>query len=140
MNFSGEGDPIACAGRHLEALARLYQARIELAWKGWASQLERAKALADEPAVTANGDDEQRLRRVERALWRVSRWVPGASCIHRALAAQRMLRRRGFQSEVVIGLRRGDEEIEGHAWIEVRHGDRLWRAFWDDRARYSVVA
>ena len=137
--ISEEGDPVSFVARHIEALGRLWQSRIELSLTDWATQLERAEALAAEPGSMEFDDGERCVLCVERALRRVSRFVPGATCIHRALAAQRMLVGRGLQTEVVIGLRRQQDEIEGHAWIEVHHRDRIWRAFWGDGARYSVV-
>lgn len=135
--------------RHVEALARLWQARLGLAALGWQETVSRADVIAEAVAhrLAANpsspgefGDHSQRcVRRIEGALHRVSRLVPGSTCIHRALAAQKMLVARDFGARLVIGLRKGAVAVEGHAWLEVWRGDKSWRAFWSDEAGYTAV-
>ena len=47
-----------------------------------------------------------------------ARFVPGAMCLPRALAANYFLRRRGFESIVRIGVKRTDEgSVSAHAWV-----------------------
>lgn len=140
MLADGHDDLIAWTGRHVEALARLWQARIELAVAGWSETIDRADRRARRPATMPDSFAEDAVRRVERSLRRVDRFVVGSTCIHRALAAQRMLIRRGLATKVVIGLRRGERAIEGHAWIEARLPDRVLRAFTTDEAGYSAVS
>lgn len=49
----------------------------------------------------------------------VSRYVPRATCLVRALAAQALLTRAGYSTLVRIGLRRDDHAaLRGHAWVE----------------------
>lgn len=50
---------------------------------------------------------------------RASRFVPGAQCLQRALAARVWLARRGVASEIVVGFRKRGV-LEGHAWLEVK--------------------
>ena len=120
--------------RHLEALGELIIARIELLARGWDRTLEAARRRQ---GISGNRQKycEHTLRAVERSLWRTSRLVPGVTCIHRALSAQRMMARRGFSAKVVIGLRRGPQQVEGHAWIEVGS----LKAFVDDAHLFTVL-
>jgi hypothetical protein len=45
-------------------------------------------------------------------------WVK-AVCLPRALAAQTMLRRRGIESQLCLGVARKGETLITHAWIEI---------------------
>jgi hypothetical protein len=58
------------------------------------------------------------LARAERGAWRASRLVPGAACLHRALAVRLWLAWHGQASQVVVGFRQRGE-VQGHAWLEV---------------------
>ena len=58
-------------------------------------------------------------RQVARAIDRASRLVPHSSCLPRALAARRMLERRGLTSALRFGVLRTAEGLCAHAWIEV---------------------
>ena len=134
-----ERGAVRLMGRHAEALGRLWQARIELILSGWAQTLKRAERRASSGGSMAEDDLEEMVRRCERALRRMNRFVPGATCIHRALAAQRMLLRRRASCRIVIGLRRGTQDVEGHAWVEAGDGDRTVCAFFTDDAGYSPI-
>jgi hypothetical protein len=49
----------------------------------------------------------------------VSRYVPAATCLTQALAAQVLLARRGRAVELRIGVAKGDSgRLEAHAWLE----------------------
>lgn len=58
----------------------------------------------------------------ERIGWAVAtagRYVPGATCLTQALAAQFLLERRGYSAHLRIGMARRDgAQFEGHAWVE----------------------
>jgi SAM-dependent methyltransferase len=45
--------------------------------------------------------------------------LPGTTCLVEALAADCMLRRRGYSPAVRIGVRRGARIIDAHAWVEL---------------------
>lgn len=65
---------------------------------------------------------------------RASRLVPGAACMHRALACRVWLARRGVDAQIVVGFRKRGA-IEGHAWLEVSTPDGprlLFKADGDD--------
>lgn len=47
-----------------------------------------------------------------------ARRIPRASCLTQAVAAQYLLRRSGHESELRIGVARGDDGFRAHAWIE----------------------
>ena len=46
-----------------------------------------------------------------------SSFVPGSTCLTRALALAGVLARRGVESRVVIGARRAASGLEAHAWV-----------------------
>jgi hypothetical protein len=62
------------------------------------------------------------------------------TCLVRALAAQALLRRRGFHPELRIGVadRGGASTITAHAWLEC--GAEIVVGGRDDLARYSVLS
>lgn len=63
---------------------------------------------------------------VEDVTWgvrRASRFVPGATCLTRALSAQVLLSHAGHASELRIGVRReADGALHAHAWLEGKDG------------------
>jgi hypothetical protein len=58
---------------------------------------------------------------VEHVVWAVrivSRYVPGATCLTQALAAQALLTRSGFPSQVEIGVAKDAlRRLHSHAWV-----------------------
>jgi hypothetical protein len=56
--------------------------------------------------------------RIAEAVSTAARWVPGASCLPQALAAQIMLALRGYSSELQVGVRiQDDGRFGAHAWL-----------------------
>ncbi len=58
--------------------------------------------------------------RVRRAAWGVStaaKWVPRASCLTQAFAAQYLLARSGHRSQIRIGVAKEDGALKAHAWL-----------------------
>jgi len=52
-------------------------------------------------------------------------WPLRTTCLVRSMVLARMLRRRGYPAEVVIGVREEGVDTDprfAHAWVEVRHG------------------
>jgi transglutaminase superfamily protein len=76
-----------------------------------------------------------------RVVWAVnatSRLVPKCTCFVRALAAQVLLHRAGFESKLRIGVAKGaDGELEGHAWVE--RGSRVVMGGSLDLFRYTLL-
>lgn len=60
--------------------------------------------------------------RIALAVRRAARLVPGASCLTRAIAAQRMLVLAGHPASLRVGVRRDGRRLAAHAWIEDGHG------------------
>jgi hypothetical protein len=56
--------------------------------------------------------------RVARAVRRVSRIVPGATCLTQALAAQALLECHGLPTRLQIGIRDEGQAVQAHAWLE----------------------
>ena len=59
---------------------------------------------------------------LSRTAWGVNhaaRFVPGASCLTQALAAQLLLARSGHRSQIQVGVAKGDDgRFVAHAWFE----------------------
>lgn len=90
-----------------------------LAWTRLLLRVAPARALRG-----ALGSDSERSvggdgRVVVQAFNRAARLAPfGHTCLHRALAVQRMLLRRGVTTNLRIGLGRKPNLFPGHAWLE----------------------
>lgn len=74
-------------------------------------------AQPDPPTLTAEQD--ARARRVSRALASASRRLPWEStCLAQALAAARMLHRRGVPAQLRVGVKQDTPgQLEAHAWV-----------------------
>lgn len=69
-----------------------------------------------------NACEQDSAPRVAWAIERARRCVPGATCLPQALAAEWLLRRRGQQSDLKIGVVKDrDGHLLAHAWVE-SHG------------------
>jgi hypothetical protein len=52
------------------------------------------------------------------AVGAAARFVPRATCLVRAIAAQRLLARYGYDSQVHIGVTKASGDFQAHAWVE----------------------
>ncbi|MFP4600464.1 MAG: lasso peptide biosynthesis B2 protein [Persicimonas sp.] len=76
-----------------------------------------SRRAARHPVREQRADDEwQEI--AELLAHRASRLVPGARCLHRALACRVWLARRGIDATIVVGFRKRGA-LEGHAWLEI---------------------
>jgi hypothetical protein len=67
-------------------------------------------------AALAATDDVDRVAQVVKA---VSRYVPSATCLTQAMAAQVLLRQRGVAARLHIGVQKEDSHgLMAHAWVE----------------------
>lgn len=98
-----------------EAWAALMGARLLMGlpyrlWRGW---------LVKMIVEGEDGAPDGRTRAVTWAVAQARRASPGTTCLTRALAAGWMLRRRGQPARLVIGVARGKDGLEAHAWLEL---------------------
>lgn len=64
-------------------------------------------------------DDAAQTAQIVRFVPKVSRLIPGASCLTQALAAQILLGRRGYVMELRLGVGRDEAgHFAAHAWLE----------------------
>ena len=65
-------------------------------------------------------DDWLVIKDVARSVRACSRYVPYASCLTQALAARSLLRLRGQNPQLKIGVEKDEEDkLAAHAWIEI---------------------
>jgi hypothetical protein len=80
------------------------------------------KRLARGPAHLRAGpvpQDSAVVARVVGAVQTAGRWVPEATCLAQALAAQTLLARHGYPSHLHIGVGRDERgKFVAHAWLE----------------------
>lgn len=105
----------------IEMLGRVATARVAVAMFSIEKLLELTGRLARRvrhDRVRGGRSPEEWCEVAELLAARASKLVPGAECLHRALACRVWLARRGVDAEIVVGLRKRGA-IEGHAWLEV---------------------
>ena len=67
----------------------------------------------------ARGQATHSPERIAWAVAVVSQYIPRASCLTRALAAEALLARRGYPAQLRIGVAKGlGGRLEAHAWLE----------------------
>jgi hypothetical protein len=79
------------------------------------------RAVRRRLVIGTDGESAALNHSVERIVWAVgavSRYVPGTTCLMRALAAQRLLGRSGHHATVQIGVRKDEQHgFQAHAWV-----------------------
>ena len=79
-----------------------------------------------------------RPAQIAQAVWRASRRSPWRTvCIHRGIAVQWMLRRRGLDGRFHYGLSQADSVLSAHVWVSL-DGTILIGA--EEASRYRCVA
>ncbi len=77
------------------------------------------RLLAKMTQTTSKLQPDQSLDKVVWAVRVVSRYMPGeVKCLARALTTQVLLERRGYQTQLRIGVAKGQGGLEAHAWVE----------------------
>jgi hypothetical protein len=98
------------------ALAAVALVRLSLRFlppRSWERVTERVRRSRP------RGEGGATVQDVAWAVHRVSRMVPGATCLTQALAAHLLLARRGYQSRLRIGVaREPGARLRAHAWLE----------------------
>jgi hypothetical protein len=88
----------------------------------WLLQFRVLRRLALPRENSSNG-----APRMDRLIWAVrvvSRYIPRATCLTQALAAQALLARSGYETKLVLGFAKDEERpFEAHAWLE--YGDQV---------------
>jgi hypothetical protein len=81
----------------------------------WALPAEKARRVVAKVAVGSTGDS------IERVVWAVkavSRYLPGATCLTQALAAEALLTDAGFSAQIEIGVAKDElSGFQAHAWV-----------------------
>jgi hypothetical protein len=87
----------------------------------------------------ADPGQQERVRRIGRAVVTMSRHTPWESqCLVQAIAAKMMLRRRGVPSTLYLGVTKDDATgLSAHAWV--RSGDVVLTGA-AGRERFTVIA
>jgi HAMP domain-containing protein len=103
----------------LTAIAMLVGVRIAL----WAATVEQVESSARRFARRTPDTRPPTPGSADRVSWAVgsaARFVPGASCLAQAIAAEALLIRAGHPAEIRLGVAKdGRGRIEAHAWVEV---------------------
>ena len=88
----------------------------------WVAPFRRVRAAVDliaHPRPGACDPTPGEADGIAEAVRSAARFVPAASCLTQALAAEVLLARAGHPAEVHLGVARGDGgDIEAHAWVE----------------------
>jgi Transglutaminase-like superfamily len=100
--------------RMLHALFLVIAFRLGL----WTVPYHFLQQTADRVGARRTGPADE-PERIGRNITAMSRYIPGASCLTQALAAQVLLQQDGFTPKMRIGVARGElGEFKAHAWIE----------------------
>ena len=106
--------------RSLGDIPIVLEAFLTLAWVRLALRVMPHRVLRNVLAPAANHPNRGEAASITAVFQRVARATPLAhTCMHRALALQRVLARRGIAATLRIGLGRKPQLLPGHAWLEV---------------------
>ena len=89
--------------------------RIYLSLSRLSSHVKPIKDLNENDASAYQKEVETITNLVSKAVWR---WIYPSTCLPRSLTLFWCLRRAGFQAEFYIGVKKSEQVIEAHAWIE----------------------
>jgi hypothetical protein len=67
--------------------------------------------------ATDTGNGAEPMDRIRWAMGVALQLAPGATCLCRALALQRLLARNGHQSDLRIGVKKCGDDFRAHAWL-----------------------
>ncbi len=97
----------------ISAGALLSVAGICLKLMPWRAALQAARSIPVPPRMRFT------VAEAEWAVGCASRWIPGSTCLSRALALNQMLSRGGHVSRIHLGVTRSPEgRFAAHAWVE----------------------
>jgi hypothetical protein len=80
-----------------------------------------------DPTVGLSGAQQVLCGEVARVVWILGKRVQlGFTCLHRTIAAQRILQRRSIACRVVVAPLSGvDKPFSAHAWLEIAEGKSI---------------
>lgn len=82
-----------------------------------------ARDLTRSAAKRPAGNPDRMSKRVRWAVLSASKRVPWRSvCFDQAIAAQRMLGRRGIAADLVYGVRQTEQGLDAHVWLRLADG------------------
>lgn len=122
-----------------EAFLELGRARLQLLLRPFARIAPTLGSAMRETAKERAGEEERvKTMRIADAIGAVSRHTPWSSmCFTRAIAAMRMLERRGIACTLYLGTGRDERgELAAHAWL--RSGD-VYLTGAEEMKRFTVV-
>jgi transglutaminase superfamily protein len=90
---------------------------VTLAWMRVALRVMPSRVLRGVIAPSGGDQDFAEIAKIFNRVAAIS--VLRHTCMHRALALQRVLARRGIAANLQIGLGRRPKLFPGHAWLEV---------------------
>lgn len=83
--------------------------------------LRRWLARLSERSNKMQPTDSSTIDRIAWAAAVASRYVPKATCLAQALAAQALLEREGFRAHLRLGVAKSEgQRLQAHAWVEIR--------------------
>ncbi len=85
--------------------------------------LRRLSSRLTRSTSASRSADDGAIERVAWAVAAASRFVPGTTCLSRALGSQILLAERGVQADLHIGVARNQHGFRAHAWV--KSGDRI---------------
>src|SRR5205085_3709692 len=89
-----------------------------VAWQALLGRLTGGVPADDDLTTPASAAAARAAARMVRVA--SERGIARGTCLTRALTLWWMLRRRGIDAELRIGVRKGEASMDAHAWIEVR--------------------
>ena len=96
----------------------MIEALVDLTAASIALRRRRFEELVGATTSTQRGADVATARRIERVIRGWGRRLPWRPmCFEQALAAQRMMARRGLAATFHYGSRRGEDGLEAHVWL-----------------------
>lgn len=63
--------------------------------------------------------ERPQVNQITRAVRVMSKYVPQASCLTQALAAQTLLANEGQRSQLRVGVTQNGGKLEAHAWVQI---------------------
>ena len=84
-----------------------------------------------------NSHPDTVVERICTAVTRASRRIPGSTCLVQAIAGWWMLKYRGIDARICIGVDKAESEFSAHAWLAI--GDTIVLGGADAAVRFVVL-